>query len=324
MMKIIRTLAAVALLGIGAHSAMAQTSRVSTFVVPYPAGGPSDFVARTVQTELTKSLGQQVVIDNAGGAGGAIGIQKVLRTRADGHAFVLASPSDLILSPLFVPAVQYKPEDLRLTGVVMSSSLALLVRPTIEAKNVDELLAQARRPGAKELSFGSSGFGSLYHLAGEVFAKKAGVKMLHVPYKGGAPLMTDLMGGQIDMVFLPIAGNIPQLIKDKKVLLLGIAAAQPHPMFPDVPALAAAKPFEDFVFDVWAGVLVPKSTPDAAVHALNEAVSASTQSPEVKRAFAVTGSAVGKQMSVSELDKFYASEIARYHGIVKSANIPTQ
>ncbi|BEP64463.1 tripartite tricarboxylate transporter substrate binding protein (plasmid) [Variovorax sp. V213] len=326
MIKFFRSIIATVALTIVTFTAMSQgiNGRTSTFVVPYPAGGPSDFVARTIQTDLTKHLGQQVVIDNVGGAGGAIGIQKVLQTRTDGSAFVLASPSDLILAPLFVSAIKYKPEDLRLAGLVMNSSLALLVRPTIDAKNLDELLAKARQPGAKELSFGSSGVGSLYHLAGEVFAKKAGIKMLHVPYKGGAPLIADLMGGQIDMTFLPLAGNIPELIKSKKVLMLGVAAVAQHPMFPDAPALAAMKPFDGFVFDVWAGVLVPKKTPDSAVQKLNEAISASTSNVEVRRAFEATGSMAGKQMSVQELEKFYASDIARYQGIVKAANIPTQ
>lgn len=326
MIKFFRPIIAAVALTAVTLTAMSQglSGRISTFVVPYPAGGPSDFVARTVQNDLTKHLGQQVVIDNVGGAGGAIGIQKVLRTRTDGSSFVLASPSDLILAPLFVPAIQFKPEDLRLTGLVMNSSLALLVRPNFDAKNLDELLAKAKQPGAKELSFGSSGVGSLYHLAGEVFAKKAGIKMLHVPYKGGAPLIADLMGGQIDMTFLPLAGNITELIKTKKVLMLGIADVKPHPMFPDAPALAAMKPLDGFVFDVWAGVLVPKNTPDAAVQKLNEAISASTSNVEVRRAFEATGSMAGKQMSVQELQKFYASDIARYRGIVKDANIPTQ
>jgi tripartite-type tricarboxylate transporter receptor subunit TctC len=127
--------------------------------------------------------------------------KKVLQASTDGHILVLASPSDLILAPLTMQVVRHKPQDLRLAAVLVNTSLVMLVRPNFDANNFDELVAMAKKPGAKELSYGSPGVGSLYHLAAETFARKAGVKMLHVPYKGCAPMVNDLMGGMIDVVF---------------------------------------------------------------------------------------------------------------------------
>lgn len=324
--KLRRVMVLVASLGLMTQAALAQTypNRLLTLVVPFPPGGPSDFVARTVQPELVKQLGQQIIVENIGGAGGAIGIQKVLQAPADGHTLVLASPSDLILAPLAMQSVRHKPEDFRLAAVAVTAPLVMLGRPDFPAKNLDELLTMLKKPGSKELSYGSPGYGSLYHVAGELFARKAGVNMLHVPYKGGAPMMTDLMGGVIDIVFLPLAANIPALIRDGKVKAYGVTARQSHPTFPDLPAIAAMKPFEALDFELWAGLLVPRATPDAAVNRLTQALSAALASPEVRNAYESAGNQVAKAMSPTELSRFYASEIERYRGTAKSVNLQPQ
>jgi tripartite-type tricarboxylate transporter receptor subunit TctC len=273
---------------------------------------------------LAKQLAQQVIIDNVGGAGGSIGIQKVLQAPADGHTLVLASPSDLILAPLAMQAVRHKPEDLRLAAVLVSAPLVLLARPDFPARNFDELLAMLKKPDGKGFSYGSPGYGTLYHVAGDLFAHRAGVNMLHVPYKGGAPMMTDVMGSVIDFVFLPLTGSVPALIREGKMKAYGVTAKRPHPMFPEMPALAAKTALEGFEFDVWAGLLVPKATPDAAINRLSQSLHATLANPNVRSAFEATGNQVGKAMTPSELGRFYAEEIERYRGIAKSANLRPQ
>lgn len=304
--------------------AQAFPSKLLTVVVPYPAGGGSDFVARTAQGEMQRLLGQQIIVENVGGVGGALGIQRMLQAPADGHVMTLASPMELIQSPMAMSAVKHKPEDMRLAALIVRAEMIMLVRKDLPANTVDELVALSRKPGAKELSYGSVGSGSMYHLMGEVFAKQTGVKCLHVPYKGAAPILTDLMGGQIDMVFIPLAGPVVGLLKENKVKALGIASRQPHAGFPQVPTLASSQALDGFEYDLWAGMVVPKATPDAAVEKINKAVYEALQNAEVRKAYEGTGQHVAKPMSVAELAKLYTAEIARYQAIAKGLNLQPQ
>ena len=306
--------------------AVAQTfpSKAVNLVVPYPAGGPSDFVARQLQPELNRLLGQPVIIENIGGVGGAIGIQKVLNAPADGYNMTLGTPMELVLAPLAMSAVKFKPDDMKLVAQLVTASMVLITRKDLPANNVDELIAMAKKPSAKELSYGSVGPGSLYHLIGEKFAQQTGTKMLHVPYKGAAPLMTDLMGGQIDMVFIPFAGSTPAMITEGKVKALGLTTKAPHPRFPNIPALAAQKGMEGFEFDLWAGIEVPKNTPADVTAKLNKAIYEALQNADIRKAYEATGNTVAKPMSPEELARVYNSETSRYQAIAKSINLQPQ
>jgi tripartite-type tricarboxylate transporter receptor subunit TctC len=319
-MKILRTLLAATLLT--ASAAQAQTT--ATMVVPYPAGGPSDFTARTVLPDLQKALGQTFVVDNVGGASGALGIQKTLAAPADGNTLVLASPMELVLAPLALQSVKHKPEDLRPVAVMVAATLVMAVRKDLPANTIDELLVLQRRPGATPLTYGSAGIGSLYHLVGEVFGRQTGLPVTHVPYKGTAPIVTDLLGGQIDFAFLPMAGPLPQMIKDGRLKALGVTARQAHPLFPQVPPLAAHRSLDKFEFDLWAGLFVSRNVPDAAVDRLNAAALQALQNPEVRKAFEATGNVVSAPMSGSAMNAFYNAEIARYTAIAKAANVQPQ
>ena len=150
---------------------------------------------------------------------------------------------------------------MKVVGLIARTNMLLVTRKDLPANNIDELMALIKKPGAKELAYGSVGPGSLYHLIGEKFSQQLGVKMLHVPYKGAAPLMTDLMAGQIDLVFIPLAGSTPSMVAEGKVKALGITAKTINPKFPQFPALAAHKNMQDFEFDTWAGIQVPAKTP---------------------------------------------------------------
>ena len=318
-----RVLALVALCVLALPSAWAQgfPSKALNVVVPYPAGGASDFVARLIQPEYQKQLGQQLIVENIGGVGGALGVQKVLAAPADGHTQVLATPMELVLSPLALSAVKFKPEDVRLAGIIATTSVVLLVRPDAPVATIDEFVAWAK---TKTLSSGNVGIGSLYHLMAEKFGQQAGVKFTHVPYKGGGPLMTDLASGQIDMAFFPLAGPTPGMVKEGRFKALGIAAPKAHALFPNVPAISSHKTFPGFDFDLWIGVQVPKATPDAAVERINAAMNAVLQNADVRKGLEGTGSTINPALTPTELDKLYASEVERYRGIAKGINLSPQ
>ena len=315
-----------ALCSAAAFQAAAQgfPNKPVNLVVPYPAGGPSDYVARQIQPELGKILGQPVIVENIGGVGGAIAIQKVLSGPADGHQLTLGTPMELVLAPLAMSAVKFKPEDMKVVARVGTTSMVLLTRKDLPANNIDELLALVKKPGAPELSYGSVGPGSLYHLVGEKFSQIAGAKMLHVPYKGAAPLLTDLMGGQIDLVFMPLAGGTPGMMAEGKVKALGITGRTPHPKFPQLPALAAHKGMEGLEFDLWAGLQVPAKTPADVTQKLNKVIYEALQNPTLRNNLESTGTLVGAPLSVDELTRMYGTEITRYQAIARSINLQPQ
>lgn len=295
-----------------------------SLVVPYPAGGPSDFFARKVQPEAAAKLGQSIIVENLGGAGGSIGLTKVLNAPADGHTLALGSPIELVLAPLAIQGVKYKPEDFKLVAQLISTNTILAVRTSLNAKTVEELITIARSNPNKPLSFGSVGNGSLYHLIGEKFAQQTKTSLLHVPYKGIAPLLIDLMGGQIDMAFLPMAGSIPQQVIDGKVRGLAVTSKDPHPLFKQFPGMASMPGLEEMSFDIWAGVQVHKDTPDAVVAVLNKAFYASAENPETRKALEGTGNVVSSPRSPAELASFYKAEIQRYRDVARSINLQAQ
>ena len=322
----IKTAAATLCAALALTSVQAQNfpNKTINMIVPYPAGGPSDFFARKVQPDAQAKLGQTMIVENVGGAGGSIGLAKVLSSPADGYTLALASPMELVLAPMAIQGVKYKPEDFKMVAQFATTNTILAVRNTLGVKTVDELLAHARKNPGAPLSYGSVGPGSLYHLIGERFSQLTKVEMLHVPYKGIAPLINDLMGGQIDMAFLPLAGSIPATLKEGKIQGLAVTAKAPHPLFKQYPAMAAMKGLESMDFDIWSGIQVPKNTPDDVVSALNKAFYASAEMPETRKAFEASGNVVLPPHTPTELARIYQSEIERYRGIAKSINLQPQ
>lgn len=324
--SLLRPLLAGLVLGATALHASAQAwpAKPLTMIVPWPAGGPSDFVARKLQPDMAKALGQPVVIDNIGGAGGAIGIQKNVSAAADGYTFSLASPLELIVAPLTLASVKYKADDLKIVGQIVKAPLVLLARKDLPANTVDELITLTTKPGVKELSVGNGGNGSLFHLVAEKFGQQTGAKFVHVPYKGATPMMTDLMGGQVDLAFTIFAGSIPAMIADGKVKVLGLATRTPLPKFPQIAAMAAHPRLAGFEFDSWAGIAVPRNTPDAVANRINKAVYDALQNSETRAAFEATGNLIVNPTSVADLDRVYRDEIARYQAIARSINFQPQ
>lgn len=327
----IQTLAAGAVLPLVGLLAATPLANAQTFpskpvsiVVPYPAGGPSDFFARQLQPVAGQNLGQSVIVDNIGGGSGTIGVARALTAAADGHTLIMGSPMELILAPMAIQGVRYKAEGVKLVAHVASTSTILAVRSNLGVNSVAELIAQAKSSAGRPLTYGSVGNGSLYHIIGEKFSQLAHVPLTHVPYRGIAPLMSDLMGGQIDMAFLPMAGSVMQTIADGKIRGLAVTAKQPHPLFSNYPALAAMPGMEAMQFDIWAGVQVHKDTPDATVQRLNQAFNAAAQNPDVRKALEASGNYMAPARTPAELATLYRQEIDRYRATAKSINLQAQ
>ncbi|HSV60751.1 MAG TPA: tripartite tricarboxylate transporter substrate binding protein [Variovorax sp.] len=324
-MKLLKSCAVALLGGLIALSAAAQTpfpSKNVSLVVPYPAGGSGDYFARLIQPDYQKRLGQTMIVENIGGASGALGVQKVLHAPPDGHLELLGTPMDLVLAPMALAAVKHKPEDLRLAAMVGATSLVMLINKDIPANTIDEFIAWAKK--RPSVSYGSSGTGSLFHVVGEKFAQSTGLNMVHVPYKGGSQFFGDIVGGQIDIAFWTLAGPTLGLLKEGKVRAIGITSREPHPMFPELPLLSQHKLLADFTFDLWIGVLVPKATPETTVASIHNAMAEVVKQPHVQKGTQDTGAQPVKAMSQPELDRFYTSEIERYRRVFKSINLTPQ
>ncbi|WP_034386580.1 tripartite tricarboxylate transporter substrate binding protein [Comamonas composti] len=310
---------ALALCGLGAAAQpKPYPHKLISMVVPFTAGGPADADARVAQPLLQKQLAQNLIVENYAGAGGSIGVARVLAQPADGYTLLMATVSEPILPPLTLPSIKYKAEDLRLVSQVSYTYLALVTRPGLGVKNLDELLAHARNPANKELSYATPGNGSLFHLVSEHFKQQSGARMVHVPYKGLAPALNDLMGNQVDVAFLPLAGNVPGLIASGKVKALGTtspAGAAPMLGLASLNGSGAAS-LKDFVYTVWTGIFVPRKTPEDVVQQLHGAVNALLKGPEY-RSFIQESGGIARDAAqpLDEAARFFAAETQRLRSV---------
>lgn len=301
-------------------------SKPVTLMVPYPAGGVSDVIARTLNNTLSKHLGQPVIVENLGGASGGIAGQKVLNSPADGHVIFQGSPNELILAPLANSAIKYKPEDFRLVQMITINPLVMLARKDLPAANGDELLSYARKTAAagKPLTYASVGPGSLYHLLGEHMSNVSGIPMTHVPYKGGAPAVQDLMGGQVDIFMTPYGKGQVQLVEDGKLKAPAVLSADRQEMFKRVPTLNESTGLKGFIFDTWAGYFVHKDTPEPVVQALHKALSEVASDSAVKTALEAQAMIVPRPQSLTALGKLYSDNTAKYQAIARSMKLQPQ
>lgn len=299
-------------------------SRPLTLVVPYPAGGPADVTARLMLPALRKALGQPIIVENIAGASGGIGIQKLLSAPADGHHLMMGTPSDVILAPLALAAVRHKPEQMRLLGLASRGPLMLVGGPHLKAKSLEELIAEARRPGARELTFGSIGPGSLYHLVGEDFAARLKLRMTHVPYKGMAPAVQDLMGGMVDVAFLPSAGNLVDLVSSGKLRAFALCDEQRLGRLPELPTLMQAIALKDFTYEIWGGLFVPRSVPLDVAQRLNDAVKEAQRDAEFRSQIEAGGSVPGAPVTLAEADRFLTEQTERYRRLAQAVKLEPQ
>jgi len=326
--SILRRLLLASLAGLSLNLAQAQSfpAKPVNLMVPYPAGGLSDVLARLVNAPLGKQLNQPVIVENLGGVSGAIAAQKVLNAPADGYYLFQGSPNELILSPLANAAVKFKSEDFRLVQMIGAAQMAVYTRPDMPAKNMEELIEYARKAAkeGKPLTYASVGPGSFYHLLGEQLSKTTGIAMTHVPYKGGAPANQDLIGGQVD-IFITVYGKSYQQLADSgKIKILAMLNSERLESVKSIPAITETPQLKNFTFNIWTGYFVKKDTPEPVVQALHKAITASLGDPAVREGLETNSLLVAKPASLAEVAKLYADGTAQFRAIAKSINLQPQ
>jgi len=304
-------------------SAQAQTfpSGPLRLIVPFPPGGGTDILARPIAQKLNERFKQPVVIENRGGANGTIGTAYVAKTApADGHT-LLVIPSGYAVNPSLYPALPYdQARDLAAVTQLVSGPLTLVVHPSLPAKNVRELIALAKtRPG--ELNYGSSGIGSLPHLAGEWFALSAGVRLSHVPYKGSGAATIDVMSGEVPVYFMNVLQSLP-FIKQGRLRALGVTGLTRVAIAKDIPTVAEGG-LKGFDMATWFGVLAPGATPREIVLRLHREITAILQQNELRERLAADGMTVVAS-TPDQFTAFLQSETAKYARIVQAAGIKAQ
>lgn len=311
-----------------AGNALAQNypNRPVSLLVPYPAGGLSDVIARSVNQTLGKQLGQPVVIENLGGASGSIAAQKLLNAPSDGYQIFQGSPNELILAPLALASIKFKSEDFRLVQMIATAQIAFLVRKDLPANNVDEFLAQAREAAqqGKPLTYASVGPGSFYHLLGEHLSKVTGIPMVHVPYKGAAPAEQDLMASQVDFFLAPYGRKYDEAHKQNRLKVLAMLNAERLDSVKDYPAIRESRQLKDFVFNIWTGYFVKRDTPEPVVQALHKAITATLGDPAVHQALEANSQLLAKPLPLAAVDKAYADGIRQFRTIAQSIQLKAQ
>ncbi len=299
-------------------AAAAFPDKPVTLVVPYPAGGATDTVARKLQEPLSKILGQTVLIDNKPGAGTAIGAAIVARAAADGYTLLISSNTTFTVNPALKNNLQYDAQkSFEGIGVVGTSPLVLLANPKLAANSVIELVALAKKEPGK-LSYGSFGNGTTSHLAGEMFKVMAGIDIVHVPYKGSAPAMTDLIGGQIPLTFDTNVAAMP-VIASGKVKALGIASKTRSPQMPDIPTIAESG-YPDFEMVPWVVIVAPSGLPAEVQRKLSSALETAVKEPTVKAELQKVGLDVNFEPGTSYATRV-AKELPLLRMYVEQANI---
>lgn len=298
--------------------------RTVSIIVPQPAGNPTDGVARKLQPLLQKELEQTVIVENTPGAGGSIGVQKVLNTQAGTVPVLIASQTEPILAPITIKAARYKPEDFRAIALVARLPYILVARPGLAASNPSELAALAKK-SATPLSFGNIGPGSMIHLLGEQWARKTNAKLNQISYRGVPPVTQDLMGDQIDLSFLPLGGATLSMIQSGKVKAIGNSAATVHPQLPRVATISGSdKALADYVYGTWIALLVPTKTPAEVVERLNKALTVAMKDSDFQNYVTTSGMELASGNSLRELDRFYSAEIQLYQGLAKEIGVTAE
>jgi tripartite-type tricarboxylate transporter receptor subunit TctC len=297
--------------------AQAFPTKPISLVIPFPPGGPTDAMARTLAAEIRGSLGQPVIVENRAGAGGNIGADFVARSQPDGHTLLFGTSGPLAINASLYRKISYDPST-SFAPVIQIGHLPniLVVNPSLPVKDVRELIAYSKaNPG--RLSYASSGNGASSHLAGVLFNGIAGTDLQHVPYKGTGPALNDLLGGQVSMSFTDVLTALPY-IKAGKLRPLGIATAQRSQALPDLPTLAE-QGVTGYDVSVFFGIVAPAGTPPETIAKLNKAFTEALATPKVKQLFAAQGFEPAPDASPQQLGRFIASETAKWKDVVKKS-----
>jgi tripartite-type tricarboxylate transporter receptor subunit TctC len=310
---------------VGAPLAHAQTpaqgaypTRPIHIVVPFTPGGSTDILARSIGQELTKAWGQAVIIDNVAGAGGSVGAEKVARSPADGYTLLMGHIGTLAVNPSLYPNLPYDPvKSFTPVAWVARVPNVLVVNPSVPAKTMRELVAYAKaNPG--KLNYGSGGNGSAANLATEYFKLQTGTSILHIPYRGTAPAVTDLMGGQIQVLFTGAPAVLGQ-IKNGQLRALAVSSPTRIDALPDVPTVAELG-YKGFEADQWYGIVAPAGTPRDIVLKLNAQINKSLESAELKTRM-VTEGAIATPTTPEAFGQLIVREIARWKPVIQSGRV---
>lgn len=290
-------------------------------VVPFAVGGVTDTSGRLIAEQLSKRLGQQVVVDNKPGASGNIGTQMVATAEPDGYTLLLAFDGTMVINPHVFPKVGFDTlKDFAPIGKIGDAILILVSHPGVPAKTLQQVIALSKTQSGG-LSYGTSGTGGTPHIAGELLKQRTGANLTHIPYKGGGQALTDVLGGNIPLVYTAVAGAFPH-VKSGKLHAVAVSSAQRAPSLPDVPTFTESG-ISDFDINSWVGLLAPAKTPRAIVDKLNTELNAVLNDPAVRErlnTLGITASPGGTERFGRDM----ARDLSRYAAVVKAANIKAE
>ncbi|AEF92679.1 hypothetical protein DelCs14_5709 [Delftia sp. Cs1-4] len=300
-----------------ADDAASYPNRAITMIVGYPAGGSTDLVGRFVADGLASRLGQPVVVENLGGAGGAIGAQKAVKATPDGYTLFVGANNELAIARLINKSIKYSIGDFTPIGMIGSQPMVLVASQKAGVKTAAEFSALvAKNPG--KFSYGSSGVGTALHLAGEMIKEQGKLHMTHIPYRGVAPLTTDLVGNNIEFGMFVLSSGLPQ-IRAGKVIALGTTEAKRSAITPDIPALSELPQYKNVDINVWFALMAPKGLPAPVAAKVKKALDETMASPEFRKKMEEAGSVVADPKT--DAGKHINAEIAKYTKIVQFAHI---
>ncbi|HEY2611792.1 MAG TPA: tripartite tricarboxylate transporter substrate binding protein [Reyranella sp.] len=290
-------------------------------VVPYAPGGTTDIMARTLQEPLSKILGQTVIVDNKAGAAGAIGTAQVAHAAPDGYTLIFGNNGPSAIVPLIQKDVGYDPiKDFAPVSLVSIAPMTLVVHPTVPANTVKELITYANaQPNGVE--YATAGAGSLGHLATELFGKEAGVKLVHVPYKGQGPSTMAVLNGEVKMLLTTSSDTQDAAVRAGKLRLLGVSTAKPSPLMPGAPTINQSLP--GYEVSVWFGILAPAGTPAPVIAKLNAAIRQVLADPELQKKFVGFG-CVATASTPQEFASMIGAEVPKWKSVVETQKITTQ
>ena len=315
-----RTIAAIALLVVACTaSAQPYPNRPVRVIAAQSAGSSLDTIARIVMTRVSEILGQQMVIDNRGGAGGTIGIELAARATPDGYTIVVGASSSMLVSRFTYRSLPFDAlKDFDAIANLVDADAVLVVNPSVPAKSVKELIALVKaQPG--KLNMASAGVGSSSHLAGTLFATMAGIEVVHVPYKGGGPMASAVVGGEAQWAISPAAALMGH-IRSGRMRALAISSPERSPVLPELPTIAEAG-VPGYEYGSWNGVFAPRGTPRPAINTMFGAIQKALADPEVRKLYAVQGLSPATNKSPEAFDKYFRADYDRIVKIVQAAGI---
>jgi tripartite-type tricarboxylate transporter receptor subunit TctC len=298
--------------------------KLITIKVAFPAGGPADVSVRAAAVVLQRNLGQTLVADNMPGANGSIAANFVHKAAPDGYTLLGTTGIDFLVAPFTISSAKYEPATFKLVGVTGISDFVLVSSTAHSFKNVDELIEYAKKPGSKQLSIAHWGPGSAPHLVAADFQARAGIRFLEVPYKGAAPTVSDLSGGQIDLTFVPLGGSTLGMINSGRFKPIGLASNTRNPALPNLQTIGESRSIKNFDYSLWAAVLAPPKTPDDVVGRLTSSMNEWVVSPENVARITANASRRLDPMTTAQAADFLKSEYDKFNRIARSLKLAPQ